>query len=358
MRFGMKLSSLLSRFRKGGTENGAHAAAGRAAQADARETADAPHETADAAAQSREDGDKDENGKNENGGSMTETVRATGSLEEEDASGDYEIEASVQTDVGRVREINEDSGRFSRPSDAATLDSKGVLIIVADGMGGHSAGEVASGMAVDLVPRLYYDSPSRAPEALREAVEEANRQIYAASLADESRRGMGTTCTALAVANGEAFAAHVGDSRLYMLREGKIYLLTEDHSAVMEMVKLGLITPAEARTHEDKNVILRALGTSPEVEVAALAPFRVRAGDRYLLCSDGLYDLVPDDEMERELAAAEDIHAAGERLIAIAKARGGHDNITVGILELTPAGSGGARRPADAGETREWRVQG
>jgi protein phosphatase len=125
----------------------------------------------------------------------------------------------------------------------------------------------------------------------------------------------------------------------------------------MEMVKLGLITMDEARTHEDKNVILRALGTSPEVEVSTLAPFRVRAGDKYLLCSDGLYDLVSDDEIERELSAAEDIHAAGERLIAMAKARGGHDNITVGILELVPASGDEAARARDgAGETREWRV--
>jgi serine/threonine protein phosphatase PrpC len=144
-----------------------------------------------------------------------------------------------------------------------------------------------------------------------------------------------------------------------MMRNGKVYLLTEDHSAVMEMVKLGLITMDEARTHEDKNVILRALGTSPEVEVSTLTPFRVHAGDKYLLCSDGLYDLVSDDEIERELSAAEDIHAAGERLIVMAKGRGGHDNITVGILELVPAsGSNGDAAPSDngAGETREWRV--
>ncbi|MFP5262664.1 MAG: PP2C family protein-serine/threonine phosphatase, partial [Blastocatellia bacterium] len=195
---------------------------------------------------------------------------------------------------------------------------------------------------------------SPAPDALREAVEEANRQIHAASLEDEARRGMGTTCTSLAVAGGVAFAAHVGDSRLYMLRGGKIYLLTEDHSAVMEMVKMGLITTEAARTHEDKNIILRALGTSPEVEVSTLEPFPVRAGDRYLLCSDGLYDLVTDEEIERELGAFDDIHAAGERLIAMAKARGGHDNVTVGIIDLVPEGA----EVADAGETREWRVQG
>jgi protein phosphatase len=332
----MKLSSLLSRFRKSGAGDVEPPAVEVKTFGPARE----------------------EKGGNGNRMTMPESTRVTGSLETEGAGG-FEVEASVQTDVGRVREINEDSGRFSRPSDPATLATKGVLLIVADGMGGHSAGEVASGMTIELVPRLYYGSASPAPDALREAVEETNRQIYAASLADESKRGMGTTCTALAVANDEAFAAHVGDSRLYMMRGGKIYLLTEDHSAVMEMVKLGLITMDEARTHEDKNVILRALGTSPEVEVSTLTPFRVRAGDKYLLCSDGLYDLVSDDEIERELSAAEDIHAAGERLIAMAKARGGHDNITVGILELVAAADADAapaERDDGAGETREFRV--
>ena len=270
---------------------------------------------------------------------------------------EYEVAASVQTDKGCVREINEDSGRFVRPSDAVLLAEKGVLLVVADGMGGHSAGEVASQMAAELIPRLYYDAGGEPQEALKGAVEEANRQIHAASLEDESKQGMGTTCTALVLLGGQAFAAHVGDSRLYMLREGKVYLLTEDHSAVMEMVKLGLITMEQARHHEDKNVILRALGTAPEVEVATLEPFSVRLGDQYLLCSDGLYDLVPDDEIERELQAGEDIHAAAERLITLAKARGGHDNITVAVAAVVPAGDG-AVGAVDLRATREWRVQG
>jgi protein phosphatase len=269
----------------------------------------------------------------------------------------YEMVASVQTDKGCVREINEDSGKFVLPSDAEQLSKRGALLIVADGMGGHSAGEVASGMAVELIPGLYYGSEGDPHDALREAVAEANRRIHAASLEDESKRGMGTTCTALALLDGQAFAAHVGDSRLYMLRDGKVYQLTEDHSAVMEMVKMGLITKDEARNHEDKNVILRALGTVPEVEVSTLAPFTVRVGDQYLLCSDGLYDLVADEEIEHELSRAEDIHAAGEKLIALAKARGGHDNITVGIVAVVPQGTTAAEA-VGMRATREWRVQG
>jgi len=165
--------------------------------------------------------------------------RSGGKTTEERSTVAHEIVASVQTDKGCVREINEDSGRLVHPSDEAQSKKRGTLLIVADGMGGHSAGEVASGMAVELIPEIYYASKGEPSDALKEAVEEANRRIYAASLEDESKRGMGTTCTALCLLDGQAFAAHVGDSRLYMLRGGKVYQLTEDHSAVMEMVKLG-----------------------------------------------------------------------------------------------------------------------
>jgi protein phosphatase len=366
----MKLASLIARFGRARAEAPAAAAAPAAAREgppdepapDVRTTEEArdvqPEEVArDRSAEAERDAEDEKikgDAKNENGGTMKRAVRATGALR---AAFKYEVAASVQTDTGCVREINEDCGRFVRPSDERVLKERGVLLVVADGMGGHSAGEVASGMAGELVPRLYFDAKGEPHAALRGAVEEANRRIHAASLEDESKRGMGTTCTALVLLEGQAFAAHVGDSRLYMLRGGKVYLLTEDHSAVMEMVKLGLITMEQARHHEDKNVILRALGTSPEVEVTMLEPFSVRLGDQYLLCSDGLYDLVPDDEIERELSAAEDIHAAGERLITLAKARGGHDNITVGIAAVVAA-NGGGEKAVDLRATREWRVQG
>jgi serine/threonine protein phosphatase PrpC len=263
----------------------------------------------------------------------------------------FEIDASVQTDKGCVREINEDSGRMVRPADPQLLASKGTLVVVADGMGGHSAGEVASQMAADIVSRVYYETKAEPGAALKGAVEEANRRIHEAAAEDEAKHGMGTTCTALALCGGRAYAAHVGDSRLYMLRAERLYQLSEDHSAVNEMVKLGIITKEQARTHEDKNVILRALGTVPEVEVAVLEPFAVRAGDRYLLCSDGLHDLVLEGEIASVLSESEDIHAAGERLIAMAKERGGHDNITVGIIAIMPEGTAAA----EAGNMRATR---
>jgi protein phosphatase len=264
----------------------------------------------------------------------------------------FEIDASVQTDKGCVREINEDSGRMVRPADPALLASKGTLVVVADGMGGHSAGEVASQMAADVVSRVYYETRAEPSTALKRAVEEANRQIHEAAAEDEAKHGMGTTCTALALCGGRAYAAHVGDSRLYMLRAKRLYQLSEDHSAVNEMVKLGIITKEQARTHEDKNVILRALGTTPEVEVSVLEPFAVREGDRYLLCSDGLHDLVLENEIASILSESTDIHAAGERLIALAKERGGHDNITVGIIAIMPEGTAAAEAQ-DAPTTRE-----
>ncbi len=279
---------------------------------------------------------------------MTKRSKTTRPLRVE-ATG-YEVVASIQTDKGCVREVNEDHGRHFSPGDPAQLAAKGVLTIVADGMGGHACGEVASEMAVEHVSRLYYEAGGDTSEgdvtaALRHAVEDTNRRIYAASLADKRLSGMGTTCTALVVSRGQAFAAHVGDSRLYILRGGEIYLLTEDHSAVMELVRRGVITADEARRHEDKNIILRALGTAPEVEVSMWErPLPIEAGDQFLLCSDGLCDMVEDDEIKRTLLASSDPHAACEQLVSFAKQRGGHDNITVGVVCIMPEGTR-RRRP-------------
>jgi protein phosphatase len=147
---------------------------------------------------------------------------------------------------------------------------------------------------------------------------------------------MGTTCTALVLRGDEAFSAHVGDSRLYLLRDGVLQALSEDHWLVNEMVQQGLISKEEARHHEDRNVITRALGLHPTVEVATwAAPRSVRPHDRFLLCSDGLYDLVNDEEI-LETMEEQQPHIAAEQLVTLAKARGGHDNITVAVLWLKP----------------------
>jgi PPM family protein phosphatase len=249
----------------------------------------------------------------------------------------FEIVADMQTDPGCVRETNEDSVKFFRPTDPAELARKGVIAIVADGMGGHSAGEVASRIATEVIKNVYYETEEGATESLRSALTAANHEIHEASLADKALEGMGTTCAALVLQNGSAHCAYVGDTRLYLIRGGEIYVMTEDHSAVMEMVHMGILTLEQARHHEDKNVIIRALGSQPEVEVSVWSePFPVRDGDKFLLCSDGLSDLVSDDDI-RQAVLAGDSHSTSESLIALAKERGGYDNVTVGILSIDKA---------------------
>ena len=267
--------------------------------------------------------------------------------------GKFDVAASILSDVGCVRELNEDSGASIQPDNPDLRASKGSLILVADGMGGHSAGEVASRLAVDTITRIYYEATDDPQSALKRAFVEANREINKAAEKDESKTGMGTTCTALVLQNGTAISAHVGDSRLYLVRDQAIYLMTEDHSAVMEMVKAGLITMEQARHHPDKNVILRAMGSHPEVEVACWsAPFPVRGGDKFVLCSDGLYDLVGDDEIKEGVAGRDPLSAC-QTLIGLARERGGHDNITVGVIAVELAKGVATRRVK---ETREAEV--
>jgi PPM family protein phosphatase len=265
----------------------------------------------------------------------------SGVIQDEDSGPalEYLVHVSLQTDVGCHRQINEDSGRYTDPRDETLLNTRGRLTIVADGMGGHSAGEVASNMAVDVISRAYYEGNDDAASALKRSFLEANSAIHQTASKDEKLTGMGTTSTALVLRNGSALAAHVGDSRLYLIRDGQIYLMTEDHSAVMEMVKQGMLSLEEARHHPEKNVILRALGSHAEVEVTSWQrPFPLKTGDRFLLCSDGLYDLVEDNEI-LETASSEDSHEACGKLISMAKDRGGYDNITVAIVSVLPPGS-------------------
>jgi PPM family protein phosphatase len=216
------------------------------------------------------------------------------------------------------------------------LRTKGHLAIVADGLGGHAGGETASRLAVETISRVYYESAdSDEPHAaLERAFLAANRVIHQRARAELPLYGMGTTCTALALCGRRAYCAHVGDSRLYLLRGGESYLMSEDHSAVMDLVRRGMLRREAARHHADRNVLLRALGTRPEITVTCWQkPFPWRAGDVFLLCSDGLYDLVEEAEMLS--AAGAEPAAACAALIELAKERGGHDNITVGVVRLT-----------------------
>jgi protein phosphatase len=223
---------------------------------------------------------------------------------------------------------------------------------VADGMGGCKGGEVASALACEKIPGSYFASLDPIPAALRAALEAANAEIYQAAQSQPELHGMGTTAVAFAVTNGYGWLAYVGDSRLYLIRRGQIYRMSEDHSVVFEMVHQGLLTREEARDHQDRNVLSRALGSRPQVEVSCWdEPFPIQTGDRFLLCSDGLHDLVTDEKM-LELANCGDVGFATERLVRAANESGGYDNISVILLEAVEQAAARLR----PGPTREYRL--
>ncbi len=263
-----------------------------------------------------------------------------------------EIHASVATNPGCVRADNQDAAIFSRPSDDRALATHGVIALVADGMGGCNGGEVASALACEKIPRVYFASNGPAPAALRTSLEAVNSEIYQTAQAKPELRGMGTTAVAFAITSSHGWLAYVGDSRLYLIRRGQIYRMSEDHSMVFEMVHKGLLTAEEARNHADRNVLSRALGSHQQVEVSCWEePFPIQAGDRFLLCSDGLHDLVTDEKM---LALARDgeLNVATERLVRTANENGGYDNISVILLEAVDAAALRSR----PGPTREYQL--
>jgi PPM family protein phosphatase len=272
------------------------------------------------------------------GGASMGSVRSTTELslagDPAAHAAELRVEAGLATDPGCVREINEDSIRIIRPTTDDELSRRGLLAVVCDGMGGHEAGEIASRLAVEAIVQRFEGDEGEPPPLLPRALQLANRAIFESAERNLKLRGMGTTCTALLLRGGLAYAAHVGDSRLYLIRSDEIFLMTEDHSAVMELVRRGVISREEARHHPDKNVISRALGSHREVEVASWPqPFAVLPGDAFLLCSDGLYDLVTDETI---LATVRGTHpqVACDRLITLAREAGGHDNISVAILTM------------------------
>src|SRR5437764_3402611 len=238
------------------------------------------------------------------------------------------VEKAGLTDVGRQRQGNEDSYLEQPP-----------LFAVADGMGGARAGEVASKIAVEmLADRAPADgSPER---HLAEVTKEANRQIYEKAQADSELAGMGTTLTAALVTGREVAIGHVGDSRLYRLRDGQLERLTQDHSLVEEFVRQGKLTPEEAENHPQRSIITRALGPEPDVDVETYT-HAGRAGDVYLLCSDGLTGMVSEKRIAEILGEASSLDEAAHRLVDEANANGGKDNITVLLFRLADADDDG-----------------
>jgi PPM family protein phosphatase len=241
------------------------------------------------------------------------------------------LDAALLSDQGCHRTNNQDSGKITHPSNGASSNSA-LLVVVADGMGGHKAGEVASQTAVKVITEVYERAKGSPGEALEDAFQTANRTILQLASKNQDMAGMGTTCTALAIVGNEAWAAHVGDSRLYLVRGEGIYQLSEDHTAIQEMVRQGLLSAEAAETHEDRNVLLRAMGTKPDLTIMRWPePMDVRQGDAFLLCSDGLHDLVNESEMLAVVKGASSEEAC-RKLIVMAKERGGYDNITVAVV--------------------------
>ena len=234
------------------------------------------------------------------------------------------VEYAWRTDIGRVRSRNEDS---------VAVDAGVGLLVVADGMGGHNAGDVASRMAIEGVIGAMQGSTGEADERLVAAVRQANQAIYDAAGEDYERSGMGTTVVAVWLRPTRLVVAHVGDSRLYRLRDGVIESLTRDHSQVQDLVDRGILTPAQARASTRKNFLSRALGTDPDVVIDS-AVHTPAAGDVYLLCSDGLTNMVEDGEIVSLIRDAASLGAAAESLVAQANERGGRDNISVALARL------------------------
>ena len=271
---------------------------------------------------------------------------------------DIAIEVFGKTDVGLIREHNEDNflvadvtaGMHSNDIQQAlklSLGDKGALFLVCDGMGGAAAGEVASRMAVesifDVMTGVEPQDRDGFARAVRRAIEVANERIYVQSRDNQSERGMGTTCTAAALVDDTLVVGQIGDSRCYVFRGGKLAQVTKDQSLAWQLIEAGAMTAEEAKAFEHANIILQALGVQERVEVV-LSQVALRQDDVVVLCSDGLHGPVGDDEMLEMLQREPDLQKAADGLIQKALDRDGPDNITVVIARFT----GGALVPATA----------
>lgn len=243
------------------------------------------------------------------------------------------VRAVLRTDVGLVRSENQDFGACTTPQEEQVSHPGGRLLIVADGMGGHRGGATASKLAAETVKAQYLGSETTdIAIALRDSLARANARIFFEAQSNPDLRGMGTTTSALAVRNGKGWLAHVGDSRIYRVRDEKIEQLTEDHSLVATMVREGLLTSAEAETHPRRNVLQRSMGVSEDVEIDVRGPFDLQEHDTFILCSDGLHGVVKEPEL-LEIAQLS-IEEAAEECLKRALARGAPDNVTVIVARV------------------------
>lgn len=247
-----------------------------------------------------------------------------------------QVKFVARSEIGHARENNEDKFDFYEPDEPPLLAARGSVYLVCDGMGGHNAGQIASELAAKQFLHAYYHLGGSAQEAARRAVLQAHHYIAEMASKIPSRFGMGTTLTALILKQDEGILVHVGDSRCYRLRAGVFELISRDHTLVAHLVEQGILTPEQAKYHPQRNVIRQAVGVADPSEPLEpdIETFALQAGDVYLLCSDGLTDMVEEGEIEATLRDEPPTRAAW-RLVDRALANGGRDNITVVLVQIT-----------------------
>jgi PPM family protein phosphatase len=249
------------------------------------------------------------------------------------------VEVACLTDVGRQRENNEDSCLYWEPRDEAEFLRKGRLAVIADGMGGYEGGQEASRLAVETVQEIYDESFEADPQpALVKAFAAAHERIQDYAEAHPELRGMGTTCTALVIRGHELHFAHVGDSRLYLIRGFVLSRLTRDHSYVGRLVESGIVRAEDAESHPQRHILTAALGSGNEVAAdVSQQPVPLQEGDTLVLCTDGLWGLVNEQEVVNAVNEYEP-EACCRALVNMALQRGGHDNITVQVIRVGAEG--------------------
>jgi protein phosphatase len=258
-----------------------------------------------------------------------------------------QLTGAMLTDVGRVRAANEDNVAYVLPAPGDPRFALGALAVVADGMGGHAAGRLASLLAVNAVVGAFYEIEGPVHDRLARAFDEAEAAIRRHAAENPEHAGMGTTCTAIALHDNRIWLAHVGDSRAYILRDGVLSRLSQDHTLVAKLLRDGAITEEEAKTHPQRNVILQCLGANREPAADIWAEgLAAREGDSLVLCSDGLHGLV-EDERIRDVVLERSPHDASAALVALARDAGGYDNISVGVFRLGARDGDGTRPHTD-----------
>lgn len=246
-----------------------------------------------------------------------------------------ELEVGQRTDIGRRRDHNEDYLAVHRPRSPAEASRRGYLLVIADGMGGHAAGEVASRVAVDPLAAAYYAESAEegVEEALRRALLSAHEAVTGETKRDPAHAGMGTTVAVAVVRGDELTVANVGDCRVYLMRQGELAQLTRDHSWVAELLESGRITPDEAAQHPMRNLVTRFIGVEEDLQLDACPRQQLQAGDTILLCTDGLWGMVPLT-LIRSLLDAGSPQSSVDALVVAANNAGGHDNISAIVCQV------------------------